>query len=73
MYSLLGSRVPFNIPHLKYFAASGNFYTSPNNVLENTSTTFCVKQTEKTNSLLKLGSQTIYAPQFCAQQYFIYH
>ena len=34
MYSLLSSRVLFNISHLKYFAASGNFYTSPNNVLE---------------------------------------
>ena len=34
MYSILGSRVPLNIPHLKYFAASGNLYTHPNNVLE---------------------------------------
>ena len=34
MYSLWGSRVPLNIPHFKYFAASGNFYTHTNNVLD---------------------------------------
>ena len=66
MYSLWGSRVPLNIPHLKNFAATINFYTHhinvsgifPCHIHISDLCHFLGQANSKTSNFMKLGSQT---------------